>query len=99
MVGDWPRYGICHGCMCSVKSLGVILGPASSRATRQPASVSRFAAQPPVAPEPTTTASNGSFGTDTCGIEVSVHRAKPIGRNGSKYHPAVIHVRKRGGIM
>src|SRR5580700_2155851 len=70
MTGDWPRYGNCQDCVCSEKSLGVIFGPASSIATFQPASVSRLAAQPPVAPEPTTTASKGSFGTETWNIRL-----------------------------
>src|SRR5579862_7855821 len=43
--------------MCSVNSLGETLRPASSSATFKPASARRLAAHPPVAPEPTTTAS------------------------------------------
>src|SRR5258708_22892348 len=43
--------------MCWVNSLGEILRPASTSATCKPASARRLAAHPPVAPEPTTTAS------------------------------------------
>src|SRR5579872_465077 len=43
--------------MCSVNSFGEILRPASRITTFKPASDRRFAAQPPVAPEPTTIAS------------------------------------------
>jgi hypothetical protein len=41
------RYGSLNAGMCSVNSLGDTFRPASSRATRNPASESRFAAQPP----------------------------------------------------
>src|SRR5215472_17363384 len=40
--------------MCSVNSFALTDRPASSNATFNPASDRRFAAQPPVAPEPTT---------------------------------------------
>src|SRR5438270_6309132 len=43
--------------MCSVNSLGDTFRPASRSATFIPASDSRFAAHPPVAPDPTTMAS------------------------------------------
>src|SRR5215831_6694042 len=47
--------------MCSVNSVGETARPASSSATLSPASDSRLAAQPPVAPEPTITASYVCF--------------------------------------
>src|SRR5882762_9437643 len=43
--------------MCSVNSFGLTARPASSNATFSPASESCLAAHPPVAPDPTTTAS------------------------------------------
>src|ERR1700691_2490503 len=54
--------------MCSVNSLGEMLRPASSSATFRPASASRLAAQPPVAPEPTTMA---SYVSETCAACIS----------------------------
>jgi hypothetical protein len=56
-IGECPRYGNFQAGSCSVNSVGGILRPASTSPTRIPASVSRLAAHPPVAPEPTTTAS------------------------------------------
>src|SRR3954467_4583924 len=54
-----PRKCICHGWMCSAKSLfGSIGGPASSTIVLSPCSVSSFAAHPPLIPDPTTIASN-----------------------------------------
>src|SRR5678816_2525149 len=74
ILGDIPRYGSCHEGLCSVKSFGVIFLPASSSATRMPAAVSFLAAQPPVAPEPTTMASKGSLGETICSIKRSISR-------------------------
>src|SRR5713101_4356326 len=68
ILGESPRYCSCHDGLCSVKSLGVIFLPASSNATRMPAAVSFLAAHPPVAPEPTTIASNGSLGETICSM-------------------------------
>src|SRR5260370_19169016 len=76
LLGDIPRYGSCHDGLCSVKSFGVIFFPASSIATRMPAAVSFLAAQPPVAPEPTTMASKGSFGETICSIKRSISRGQ-----------------------
>ena len=56
-----PRRGISNGRLWSVKSTaGSSFRPASSTATRRPASVSCLATQPPLAPDPTTTTSKGS---------------------------------------
>src|ERR1700704_5856803 len=66
--GEWLRYFSWYDGMCSVNSLGVTALPASSNATFIPASESRFAAQPPVAPEPTTIASYVSSRT-SCVME------------------------------
>ena len=54
------------GRVCSRKSFsGSKARPASSISTSMPASASTFAAQPPVAPEPTTTASQ-VFVSEVC---------------------------------
>src|SRR5882757_10804875 len=55
--------------MCSVNSFGAPARPASTKATFSPASERRLAAQPPVAPEPTTIASNVSSRT-SCAMEL-----------------------------
>src|ERR1039458_2231186 len=53
-----PRKCIPQGCTCSTRSVAGSVGPpASSTSVRRPRSVSSFAAQPPLMPEPTTMAS------------------------------------------
>src|SRR5258707_13881570 len=67
--GVCPRYFRLNGGMCSVTSFGVTARPASTNATFSPASERRLAAQPPVAPEPTTIASYVSCRT-SCAMEL-----------------------------
>src|SRR2546425_8992338 len=59
--GARSRYFNSKGRMCSRSSRSVRGRPASSRATLSPASASRLHAQPPDAPEPTTSTSNFDF--------------------------------------
>src|ERR1019366_7304087 len=55
----YPRKCISYGCTCSTKSATGSVGPPASRTiVFSPRSVSSFAAQPPLIPEPTTIASN-----------------------------------------
>src|SRR6267143_3589557 len=74
--GEWFRYFNWKEGMCSVNSLAVTARPASSKATFNPASESLLAAQPPVAPEPTTIASYVCCRT-SCAMEcLGVGRAR-----------------------
>ena len=57
--------------MCSLKSAGPIIGPASSSRTEIPRSASTFVTVPPPAPEPITTTSWTVVLVVTCAILMS----------------------------
>src|SRR2546429_3428149 len=95
--GARSRYFNSKGRMCSRSSRSVRGRPASSRATLSPASASRLHAQPPDAPEPTTSTSNFDFdwkagvsdGLATCG-----HHLPPLSnRNRSEEHTSELQSR------
>src|SRR5579862_8078287 len=77
--------------LCSVKFSSDCGRPASTMATWSPASERRFAAQPPEAPEPTTSTSKfvGESGVGICS-EVAIERGSDAGIY-------KMHANKRGG--
>src|SRR4249920_326420 len=65
-LGPTPRCGTSYGHICSLRSAGFSIGPASSSRTEIPRSARTFVTVPPPAPDPITTTSCVGVLAESC---------------------------------